>query len=103
MNSRPIRSIRTIFAALEGITLFVAILFVVVLFTLIGREIKSSYFKSQSLEVDKVETTILNFIERNRGLFAVFARVPDKGAASALCPASPTSISAMADSSSRVS
>jgi two-component sensor histidine kinase len=86
MNSRPIRSIRTIFAALEGITLFVAILFVVVLFTLIGREIKSSYFKSQSLEVDKVETTILNFIERNRGLFAVFARVPDKGAASALLP-----------------
>lgn len=86
MNSRPIRSIRTIFAALEGITLFVAILFVVVLFTLIEREIKSSYFKSQSREVDKVETTIRSFIEENRNLFSVFVRMPDKAAAVALLP-----------------
>ncbi|MCU0845413.1 MAG: GAF domain-containing protein [Spirochaetes bacterium] len=78
------RSIRNIFAVFEGVTLFVAILFVVVLFTLIGREIKSSFYKSQALEVDKVEMTIQNFIEGNRDLFAVYSRMSDKNEPAAL-------------------
>jgi len=84
MNSKPIRSIRTIFAVLEGVTLFLAMLFVVVLFSLMGRQIKASYLKSQSVEVDKVETTIQSYIQRNRELFAVYVGLPGREAASAL-------------------
>lgn len=78
------RSIRNIFAALEGVTLVVAILFVVVLFRLIGGEIKNSFLRGQALDVDMVETTIMRFIEENRSLFAVFVGIPDKNTSSTL-------------------
>lgn len=84
MNSKSIRSIRTIFAVLEGGTLLVAMLFVVVLFSLLGRQIKTSYLKSQSVEVGKVETTIQSYIQRNRELFAVYVGLPGREAAAAL-------------------
>ncbi len=86
MNSKPLHSMRTVFAALEVSTLFVAILFVVVLFTLIGREIKKSFFRSQALEAARVETTIQSFIERSRNLFEIFGGLPGKDASAALLP-----------------
>lgn len=80
MSFKKIYSIRAIFAVFEGVTLFLAILFVIILFALLGRQIRASYLKSQAREIDRIESTMMDYIKDNRELFTVYAGLADRGA-----------------------
>jgi PAS domain S-box-containing protein len=63
---------------MEGLTLLVAVAFVVVLSIVLQTGIKKSYIGTQMSQIDLVEVTIGKFVEDNATLFVEFMAMPDK-------------------------
>lgn len=82
MNLR--RSIRVVHFFMEGITLAIAVLFIIVLFIVIRGEFRSRYFTRQAAEIDKVDIFIGAFIQENLTSFTSYLTMPDQASGAVL-------------------